>query len=76
MINDNDDSDDFSFNRNKSNNDYDDYGSPSGRFDNIGYDDNRRDSYDSDKIIPVLKKVRGRNYGETESINRGSVSRR
>lgn len=73
MINDNDD---FSFNKNRSNDDYDDYGSPSGRFDDIGYNDRDNRDYDSDKIVPVLRKVRGRNYGETENINRNSVSRR
>lgn len=76
MIND----DDFSFNRNKSNNydDSDEYGPVTGRIDSLGYSDRDRDNrdYDSDRITPVLRSVRGRSYGETESLNRNSVSRR
>ena len=72
MIND----DDFSFNRNKSNDDYDDYGPINGRLDSVGYNDRDDRDYDSGRIIPVLRTVRGRNYGETESVNRNSVSRR
>lgn len=74
MIND----DDFSFNKNKSNNydDYDDYGPVTGRIDSTDYNDRNDRDYDSDRITPILRTVRGRNYGETESVNRNSVSRR
>lgn len=75
MITDNDNND-FSFNKNKSNNDYDDYGPVTGRIDDLRYDSRNDRDYDSDRIVPVLRSVRGRNYGETENVNRNSVSRR
>lgn len=72
------DDNDYSFNKNKSNNydDYDDYGPVSGRIDDLRYNNRNDRDYDSDRITPVLRSVRGRSYGETESVNRNSVSRR